>query len=376
MRIAFVSLMANSSWGASEALWADAARRALRAGHNVLVSVYERDESPAAIDQLRREGAIVHFRPLDGWVRRSALLSRLTGVFRSVRNFQPDIICINQGGTYDIGRGGSTGELRRTIEKLGVPFVLLCHCEQGAPTGRKLRHSRRAFQDAAIVGVLANRLKALSEEHLSVSLANARVFHNPVNPSRTSYIAWPGTSYPLRFAFIGRLEPVKNLGALLEVLSSETWRHRDWSLTVCGVGAERHDLERMSESYALTDKVHFAGYVEDIAGLWTTHHALVMPSRLEGVPLAMLEAMLCGRPVVATNIGGISEWLQGSCGFLIERPDPSELARTLEHLWDQRDNLELLGRNAHAVVSSKLDPDPARTLVEWLIEKSAPGCRT
>jgi glycosyltransferase involved in cell wall biosynthesis len=86
----------------------------------------------------------------------------------------------------------------------------------------------------------------------------------------------------------------------------------------------------------------------------------------------MLEAMLCGRPVIATDIGGIAEWIQDDCGFLIKRPEPFEIAATLESLWAHRDDLEQLGRNAHAVVSNKLDPDPAGTLIKWLDEKASP----
>jgi glycosyltransferase involved in cell wall biosynthesis len=83
----------------------------------------------------------------------------------------------------------------------------------------------------------------------------------------------------------------------------------------------------------------------------------------------MIEAMLCGRPVVATPAGSVGEWVEdGSGGFLVARPDAPALAEALERLWTRRADLEAMGRAAYDHAARRRDPNPARTLLRWLEE--------
>lgn len=368
MRIAFISLMAGSPWGASEVLWSDAAKLALSRGHQVMVSAYDWSRNVAAIKALGSKGAELHLRPIERWRRRSVLWSRLTGVFKPLLAFRPDVVCVSQGGTYDIARSGSAAVLRHTLERLDRPIVLLCHCEQNPPSSRISMKARPIFAQAAVVGVLAQRLRALAETQLGIALPNARIFFNPVNLARVERLPWPAPQQPLRLAYVGRLDPVKNLDTLIDVLGSSAWRERDWTLTVCGTGTSADRLAQRAHANGLQAKIRFRGYVEDIASIWREHHVLVMPSKFEGVPLAMVEAMLCGRPVAANDTGGISEWLDDECGFLMQGPSKRDVSTTLESLWDLRARLESLGDNAHRRAVAKRDPNPARTLLTWLEE--------
>ncbi len=368
MRIAFVSLMAGAPWAASELLWAQTAQRALEQGHEVLISTYRWNECPPALSELASAGALLSFRPRTGWQRRSALLSRLVGTFRPLHQFRPDIVCISQGGSYDVARGGSTAALRQTLARLMSPYTLLCHREQAPPALRRLRIAQQMFADAAFVGLLADKLKNVSETQLRMRLPNARIFHNPVNVADFRSAQPIRADATLRMATVGRLEPVKNLGALIEALSDTRWQTRPWSLTVCGTGSQRDRLEDHTRERSLTDRITFAGHVDDIDALWSTHDVLILPSHFEGVPLAMVEAMLCGRPVVATDVGGISEWIEeGRNGFLIDQPSPAAIDAVLEQLWAQRDHLQVLGDTARALTIAKRDADPVGTLLGWLV---------
>jgi glycosyltransferase involved in cell wall biosynthesis len=366
MRLAFVSIMGGAAWAASEELWADAARNALTAGHQVLVSVYERSANAAQIAELHDAGARIHLRSFNRWMRKSAILTRLRGTFAELQSFDADAICINQGGTYDITRSGNMTVLRRYLESTRIPFVLLCHCEQTEPRGIKKRRSQSVFAQAAVVGVLAKNLRELSERHLDMQLPNARVFQNPLRRLNFEYLAWPATP-ELRMAFVGRLEPVKGIDILIDALSTPNWRQRDWRLTLCGVGPEESALRHRAQAAGIGDRITFAGFVKDIVEVWKNHHILTMSSRLEGIPIAITEAMLCGRPVLATDIGGIREALvDGKTGFLIEQPDLHSVVATLERCWEHRGRLESMGRTAYEVTRAARDPNPGKTLVEWL----------
>ncbi|HMN45318.1 MAG TPA: glycosyltransferase family 4 protein [Povalibacter sp.] len=367
MRIAFVSLMAGSPWAASEALWAETAHRALAAGHRVFVSTYFWPQQPQALAELARDGALLDSRPSTRWVRRSAIASRLARTFTALETFKPDVICLSQGGTYDVARSGSTAVLRRTLKHLSAPYVVLCHCEQPAPPARIVSHARAVFEQAAIVGFVGKRALDIAELHLGISLPKARIFHNPVNLDRITRLPWPQQSSPLRLAFVGRLEPVKNLQALLIALTQDRWVQRDWTLTVFGSGSLRSELESFAANSSLASRCTFAGYATDISSVWANHHALILPSRFEGVPLALIEALLCGRPAIATNTGGIAEWIQsGETGFLIRDAGGPAIADALERLWERRGDLETMGALAHSRTLEKRDPDPVGTLLDWL----------
>lgn len=366
MRIAYVSTMSRSPWGACEVLWTQSAAAALAHGHQVLASIYDWGQLPPAIAGLQTHGAQLHLRPRDRWSRRSALLSRLRGTFDALESFAPDVVCINQGGTYDISRSGGIEVLNGMLDRSRIPYVLLCHCEQPAPPQRRLARARSLFQKAAVVGVLADRLRVLSERDLQIPLPNARVFHNPVNLPRIELLPWPHGD-TLQLAFVGRLEAVKNPALLIDVLADDTWRTREWRLSLYGAGEDCVALQEQVRRAGLTERIRFAGYATDISAIWATHHALLLPSNLEGVPLALIEAMLCGRPAIATDVGGISEWLEeGVSGFLLPVADAGSLAAALERLWSSRNRLETMGHEAHTRTIAKRDPNPAGTLLGWL----------
>lgn len=371
MRIAFASIMSGAPWSASEALWSETARLSLLRGHQVLISVYDWRSLPPQLLDLQARGAILHLRSRTRILRRSTALTHVLGTYRPLEAFSADIICVNQGGTYDIGRSGNAAGLRRVLSHSGTPFVLLCHCEQPQPPKRHLQRARQLFQSAAIVGVVAQKLQMVAERHLRVSLPHARVFHNPVNLGTIRQLPWPSDNACLRFAFVARLDPVKNLESLLEALAHEHWRTRSWTLSIFGQGAHRTRYEQLAAALNLSDRVTFRGHVADIESIWRQHHALILPSHFEGVPLAMIEALLCGRPVIATNVGGIGEWIDdGTNGFLIPAPTPAAVDATLERVWGCHSTLQSMGISAHQRTVAKRDDQPAATLLSWLEEAS------
>jgi glycosyltransferase involved in cell wall biosynthesis len=374
MRIAFVTTMASAPWGGSEALWASTAHRAIDAGHEIFVSVYDWPTIPTAIQELRGRGAHIHLRKVGRRWRRSGILTRLFYPFKALHEFQPDSILINQGGTYDISRSGEFTRLRRMlIEKKCWPFGLLCHCEQSAPRHvRTVKRARDAFSAAGFVGMLSNNLRARSEHHLGIGLPNARLFQNPLNILSAHPLPWPeGES--LRLAFVGRIDEVKGLDLALDVLGRDTWRSRDWFLDVYGDGELKEPFIQQAADAGLSEKVRFRGFSLDIDKVWGDHHALLLPSRAEGVPNSMLEAMLRGRPVIVSDVGGIQEWVQdGETGYLMPRPDIDSLQAALERVWLEREALKAKGSVAFERTLAKRDPDPASTLLRWLEEIASP----
>ena len=108
-----------------------------------------------------------------------------------------------------------------------------------------------------------------------------------------------------------------------------------------------------------------AGWSPNVERIWQENHALVLASRLEGLPLVVVEAMLCGRPVVATNVAGNAEVVQdGITGFLADAPTAPSFRVALERLWERRSGLKTLGEAAARAIRKQVGPEPAKVFAE------------
>jgi glycosyltransferase involved in cell wall biosynthesis len=126
-------------------------------------------------------------------------------------------------------------------------------------------------------------------------------------------------SRPARFLFIGRLVDWKGVDLLLEAFRIVRGRI-DASLEIIGEGSIRGTLESQARDLGLSDSVRFVGWVSqrECAERLRATDALVLPSLYECGGAVVLEAMACGRAVIATNWGGPADYLDESCGILVE----------------------------------------------------------
>ena len=168
-------------------------------------------------------------------------------------------------------------------------------------------------------------------------------------------------------ACVARLDIAhKGQDMLLEVLAKPCWRARDWRLTFYGNGPNADVLKRLVARFELKDRIVFAGHVA-IEEIWHENHILVMPSRFEGWPMTTVEAMWCGRPVVATRVGINPDVIQdGVTGFLAENPSAEALGKALNQMWMLRDQLEEIGKLAATSIRRFMPDDPARIFAEKL----------
>ncbi len=108
---------------------------------------------------------------------------------------------------------------------------------------------------------------------------------------------------------VGRLDPQKGLFWLLELLPRILARSPKHDLLVVGAGPERESLQQHAVKLGLDRSVHFAGFRDNVPEILAASDLLVLASRWEGMPNAVLEAMASGKPVVATNVEGVVELL-------------------------------------------------------------------
>jgi len=109
--------------------------------------------------------------------------------------------------------------------------------------------------------------------------------------------------------FIGRLDEQKGLAWLVDLMPRIFARLSGHDLLLVGSGPQRALLERLVADRGLSERVHFAGFREDVPGILAASDLLVLPSRWEGMPNVILEAMASGKPVVASDVEGVAEAL-------------------------------------------------------------------
>jgi glycosyltransferase involved in cell wall biosynthesis len=131
-----------------------------------------------------------------------------------------------------------------------------------------------------------------------------------------------------------RLEPQKGLDIAVRALPEIRARHPRAELVVLGEGTQRPELERLATS--LQVPVHLLGRVPDVAAWLRRADLLVHPARWEGFGLALLEAMLASKPVVATNVSSIPEVVaEGETGLLVPPDDAPALAAAVIRTLDE-----------------------------------------
>jgi glycosyltransferase involved in cell wall biosynthesis len=132
---------------------------------------------------------------------------------------------------------------------------------------------------------------------------------------------------------IGNLYPVKGHRYLLEAFALLADQFPGLHVAIAGRGELESALLARADELRLRDRFHLLGLRSDIANLLAGADVFVLPSLSEGLPLALLEAMMVGRPIVATDVGEVSVALaDGAAGILVPPGDSSALAAALARL--------------------------------------------
>jgi glycosyltransferase involved in cell wall biosynthesis len=140
----------------------------------------------------------------------------------------------------------------------------------------------------------------------------------------------PGDA-PLVVGSVGRLDAVKGYDVLLRALA----RLPGVRVVVVGDGGGRAGLQEQARRLGVADRVELPGWADRPAAALPTFDVFCLPSRSEGFPLSIVEAMLAGLPVVGTRVGSVAELVvDGGTGLLVERDDVDGLAAALGRLRD------------------------------------------
>jgi glycosyltransferase involved in cell wall biosynthesis len=150
--------------------------------------------------------------------------------------------------------------------------------------------------------------------------------------------------------YVGRLDAQKGVDVLLRALAIAHSRDPRVHVVVVGAGPDRVDLASLAQQLGVAARTHFLGWRADVPALMNAADLFVMPSRWEGMPNAVLEAMSHGLPVIATRAEGSTELVRdGETGLLVDIDRADELARALLLLAHDVDLRQRMGRGGREV---------------------------
>jgi glycosyltransferase involved in cell wall biosynthesis len=248
----------------------------------------------------------------------------------------------------------------RVARALGKPCLLrFACCGPGGDLAVLSSHRFGSYFVDHLRG--AQRLVALTRggadeiRHYRLPPARIRTIPNGVELERFSVQSWPQLepSDALRLLFVGRLNRQKGVDVLLGALAMLP-RPEAFRLRVVGVGPELERLRLQAGEAGLGSIVQFCGRQQDVIAHYAWSELVVLPSRFEGMPNVVLEAMSCARPVLGTRIAGTMDLIaEAQSGWLVPSDNPRALAQRLEQIANERSALRSIGLAGRAIAESK-----------------------
>ena len=237
---------------------------------------------------------------------------------------------------------------------LGLPHLVSMHGNERVARALRRRVALRwAFRRSHVAVAVSEVTRVDMEGRLHLPARSMAVVPNGVpiregdpRPVRAELGLGPGE---LLLLAVGNCYERKGHRVLLSALQrvASDGKQRPLRLAIAGRGREEPRLAGLARDWGVADRVHLLGSRPDVPDLLAAADVFVMPSFWEGMPLALLEAMLAGKPCIASNVGGIPEVISSpELGLLVPAGDPGALAGAIARLYDEPALRERLGRAA------------------------------
>lgn len=305
----------------AESVILDLSRALQFAGHKSEIGVFANSASPNTElkDRATREGITAHEIPCAGQLD-LGVADRLRAL---VKLREIDVVHAH----------GYKGDVYAylSMRRSSIPLVATCHNWIDGDLalriyGRLDRFVLKRFAGVAAVS-LAVRQRLISS---GVAAGSVRFIRNGVDLrplSKMSRAKAVDANTPIRVGIVARLSPEKGVDTFLRMAALLLQDLPTAQFLVAGEGPERVTLENLIIELGLRDRAMLLGRQEDMPAFYRQLDLLVLSSRTEGLPMAILEGMASGLPVVATRVGEVPEVVKNEeTGYIVEIDDPQALA--------------------------------------------------
>lgn len=355
--------MSGMPWGGSEELWWRAARRLQNEGHEIFVN-YKWWPTPARqLQEIEQFGGKVWYRnaPQSFLQARKQSLKQLfsrNGIGDSwLERTRPDCVLVTLG--YHPDRVPIADECQRR----GIPYAINVQCASNFffIHSDNLENYRNWYRGANRVWFVSPENQHKLETNIALSLSNAEIVANPFNVDHTARPEWPSTDPVFKLACVGRMHfQSKGQDLIVDVMKQPKWRDRNIQITF--YGHDQGNLKQLTELirlHGLEGQLKIGGFKDRVEEIWEENHALLLPSRYEGAPLVVIEAMLCQRIPITTDIGRNRELVDdGQSGFIAAGATIELLDQALERAWEKREYWKEMGELAGRHIRERYPRDP------------------
>jgi hypothetical protein len=363
--------------GGSEFLWIQAAQYLAERGERVTAAVRWRPEACAALDRIAAAGGTVIRLPtqiphltVPTRIARRLKLSRSPGEFDWLNTIEPPNLTVSSL-CYHLDAYRVAQECTRR----GWPYINLMQSAgwQAWPSDDNAELLRAAYANATANCFVAEANRKIVESQIADDVPQAHIVFNPFQVPYNDPPNWPSEKAGFRLACPARYDlAAKALDVLIEVFDQPKWRKRDLTLSLFGEGYNEGTLRRLVARKKLENKVIVAGFTSSIRAIWTEHHGLLLASHSEGLPLAVVEAMLSARPPIVTAVGGSAELIDDErTGFVAAESTPNLVDEAMERAWQRRAEWPVIGRAAAGAVQRKIPANPVEHFCDLLLEIAA-----
>jgi len=370
-KILFISSNSHVLWGGSELLWSQTALHLLTSKRDVKVGVGVKKWLPVPehIREIATAGGQVFDYAVPPRTPLEYLKIKIHGSIdrkrkKLLKSFSPDLIVHSMGKSYE------GGNLMRLAADMAIAYINLVHLssELQWPCDHEVDLYRSGYTNSCGNFFVSDNNREMVSKQLGFDIPNSRIVRNPIRRPQ-SVPEYPSTENGYHLAIPAALVPIhKGQDLLFDVFAQPKWKKRPIHLNLYGQGAYSRTLGLYCD-YLDLKKVHFHGHVQTLEEIWSRNHALIMGSRMEGLPLTLFEAMSCGRPAIVTGVAGIPECVvEGETGFLARAPHPDLLDEALEKAWQHRDRWPEMGRLAAERVKGFVPFDPAEEFSRILMK--------
>lgn len=255
-----------------------------------------------------------------------------------------------KGGAYARLAGRTLKARGQNVTTIYTPHGGSLHYQPGTPAAQVFLGLERQLMHTTD-GIIFESAFAQTRysEYVGGSHVHQQVIFNGLLPDEFSSPTPRNTATDL--LFIGELRDIKGVDVLLQALAGVR-QSRDATLTIVGEGADREKLTALSQQLGLGDAARFVG-AKPAREAFTLGRCLIVPSRKESLPYVVLEAGAAGLPLIATDVGGIPEIVQGSGTDLIASDDVTGLTNAILDVLDRPNNAVARAARLHKVVAER-----------------------
>jgi glycosyltransferase involved in cell wall biosynthesis len=363
----------NVSWGGSELLWTKTILELLNNDYKIGICVNQKLQLPAWLTSLETKKQIsIYKTPASDLSKIKHICNKfLPYKFKIktknkreefIKEFKPNLLVINQGFNFN------GVDLMNFANKFKINYVIISQAvNEGMWPNLNLRNKMLLGYSNSLKNYFVSQDNLeVTEVQLGTKLRNCEVVRNPFNVPFQVDINYPKQdSYNL--ACVGRYDfNAKGQDILMRVLSQEKWKQRNIIVNFYGEGSDLANLKDLLQLYKIKNAIiHPHTNTTDI---WAYNHGLILSSRFEGLPIVIVEAMICKRFAIVTNVSGNKELIQDNkTGFIAAAPRFEYIDEAMERAWQVRDNWKSIGNQARQEIVKCVPENPALVFANKLI---------